>query len=527
MPTRPATSLSPTAKGHTDGYGNIVGWPTQSEYSRSEAQACAGITWKFWKDGDYGEKQENGAGVYCGDWRCSATSGGNGFTGGSTNVLTGWMAGDASSWAGNDILYKEYGYKLDYESGSKAYAAARKIKGTASSTTNSGAKYYEWVDTDNLDATYDTDYMGWHQFVLAYTSMPVEETYDKYVKDDWYTICVPTDLTKAEVLKYFGVPGEYNATIDGEPSSGDVYPEIRTLYGVDRNMKTQMITFQFTDDLTQGKTWKFTDSSYYLDKEDDHYEEASDENDIIMYAGCPYIIKPYVPVAVDTMANYTYKPGTWVLSQKSGDLTSSVDETYLKCPRLDYKVHAVRTLEDGSTTQTELEEGSTDESKVYYYHFVGTYEKTAMPQYCFFLSNSKKKPAKKWYKNSKTTRNWNPTIAIMGALGEVKDSKDTISYGGKKGDGVVVYNITYEDVVEDNLFNLTSGAKVAPSYAMAFGHTDQEETVTGIVEVTTLNEEEDTATGTVYGINGQKVGNSLEGLSKGVYILNGKKYVVK
>jgi len=529
----------PDTDGLTDGNGEIVHWPTQAEYNRSEAQACAGITWEFWYDGNDGEKQENGAGVYCGDWRCSATSGLLGFSGVETDVPGTWMAGQdatknaASTWQGNDLLYKYYGYKLDYATGNSSNSARRRVKGSASSTPNTSATYYEWVDTDHLDATYDTDYMGWHQFVLAYTSMPVEETYDAYYAKDWYTICVPTDLTKAEVLELFGVPGKYDATIDGKSDKAgtDVYPEIRTLYGVDRNMKTQKITFQFTEDLTKGKTWDFTAGSYYKDQEKDHYKDAADDNSVIMYAGCPYIIKPYVPVAIDTMANYTYKPGLWAITCKSGDLKDEIGNgTYISCPRLDYKVHAIRTSEDGQTTDTEYVQGSTDKSDedVYYYHFVGTYEKTAMPQYCFFLSNSKKVPTKKWYKNSKTTRNWNPTIAIMGALGTLKDSTEVVSFSGGKGaGGTTVHYITYEDVIEDNLFDLSSSANIAPSYMMAFGHDDDEVVITGIKEVATAEEETIEENAPVYNISGQKVGNSFNGLSNGIYIKNGKKYVVQ
>ena len=33
--------------------------------------------------------------------------------------------------------------------------------------------------------------------------------------------------------------------------------------------------------------------------------------------------------------------------------------------------------------------------------------------------------------------------------------------------------------------------------------------------------------GKVYNLNGQFVGISLEGLAKGVYVMNGKKYIVK
>ena len=34
-------------------------------------------------------------------------------------------------------------------------------------------------------------------------------------------------------------------------------------------------------------------------------------------------------------------------------------------------------------------------------------------------------------------------------------------------------------------------------------------------------------TGKVYNLNGQYVGNTLDGLAKGLYIINGKKYIVK
>ena len=36
-----------------------------------------------------------------------------------------------------------------------------------------------------------------------------------------------------------------------------------------------------------------------------------------------------------------------------------------------------------------------------------------------------------------------------------------------------------------------------------------------------------TMTGKVYNLNGQYVGTSLEGLAKGVYVMNGQKFVVK
>lgn len=51
-----------------------------------------------------------------------------------------------------------------------------------------------------------------------------------------------------------------------------------------------------------------------------------------------------------------------------------------------------------------------------------------------------------------------------------------------------------------------------------------DDVLTGIGQVDTLNEVVD---GKVYNIQGRYLGTSLEGLDKGVYIVNGKKVVVK
>lgn len=49
-------------------------------------------------------------------------------------------------------------------------------------------------------------------------------------------------------------------------------------------------------------------------------------------------------------------------------------------------------------------------------------------------------------------------------------------------------------------------------------------TSAGIHQVDQLKE---TLQGKVFNLNGQLVGNSVEGLSKGVYIVNGKKVIIK
>ena len=79
--------------------------------------------------------------------------------------------------------------------------------------------------------------------------------------------------------------------------------------------------------------------------------------------------------------------------------------------------------------------------------------------------------------------------------------------------------------IECDDFRQAAGAK---SYTMDFGATnafadDEEGVVTEINNVKTTATEETS----VYSVNGIYMGNSVNGLAKGMYIVNGKKYVVK
>ena len=74
---------------------------------------------------------------------------------------------------------------------------------------------------------------------------------------------------------------------------------------------------------------------------------------------------------------------------------------------------------------------------------------------------------------------------------------------------------------------LTPSASGAKSSTLSIDVVSGDET-TDIVKIDANGEEvKDMSNGKVYNINGQLVGTSLNGLSKGLYIVNGKKYVVK
>ena len=168
-------------------------------------------------------------------------------------------------------------------------------------------------------------------------------------------------------------------------------------------------------------------------------------------------------------------------------------------------------------------------SKDFTYTFVGTFYSSVMPQYCYFLGwDSKHNKAAFWYNRveEKDAWNWNNETAIIcpnfntvKAIDPASSLKDparwilTSGVAGSKKD------------IECDDFPQAAGAK---SYTMDFGATnafadDEEGVVTEINNVKTTATEETS----VYSVNGIYMGNSVNGLAKGMYIVNGKKYVVK
>lgn len=109
-------------------------------------------------------------------------------------------------------------------------------------------------------------------------------------------------------------------------------------------------------------------------------------------------------------------------------------------------------------------------------------------------------------------------LACMLSTVAYADNKQTVKNDGNVIDKVVT-EITFEgDDVVLNYADNTSETKDMSLVAFSFGGT------TGInhVEKTTK-----TWNGKVYNLNGQLVGTSVERLSKGVYVINGQKLIVK
>ena len=100
------------------------------------------------------------------------------------------------------------------------------------------------------------------------------------------------------------------------------------------------------------------------------------------------------------------------------------------------------------------------------------------------------------------------------------DNKQTIKVDGQVIDKTIT-EITFDgDNVTLSYADNSSDTMDMSLVSLSFVYGES----TGIHQVDQLKE---ALQGKVYNLNGQLVGNSVEGLSKGVYIVNGKKVIIK
>lgn len=295
----------------------------------------------------------------------------------------------------------------------------------------------------NGTTTYDkAKYMGLHKFTITVSNVYNDDTEKwKFGKkgQQWWTIYVPFNMTKAQVTAVFGAN-----------------TEVCKMNEVVRNKEKRRITLKFKDD---------------------QYKNAASDDAIVIKAHEAYMIFP----------------------------TAS--------PTLDLTFEGYQ-LEEGSPIPTIIsatEEGSVTENGGYTYRFIGNYLSTwnanenngvgkpiYMPQYTYFLGAKGGKHV--FFYQTGTTGKWNPFSATVQV------------FKGQTNFGI------------DDSFVTESGAKTA-----SFFGTEDDSHTTGIEDVT-IEAGNSPATSVVYTLDGRIAGRgqqALNGLKSGIYIVNGKKIVVR
>lgn len=524
--------------GAVDGNGMPVVWPNQSEMLRSYNQAVTGVTWNAW------EKQRV-----------------------------------------EDPGYNNYN-EFANETGE--------------------GKYNQSTPDFNIDATLTynkTNYCGWHQFVLASTWLPIpdidEEEEVNYVKLDWFTFCIPYNMTKKQVIELLGVPksdDRVTRKLDGVAQYDDVLPDVRTLVGVTRYPYISQIILHLSQNIVAKSTdleVGYREPDYSVTRgfaKDENFNELTgEENEIYIKGGYPYLIRAYVPEElandVTNLGGFTLMRGTFGPENAGYKHTCSNDyegvapyeqkvQAYLNTYgrllydsdgkpiperdsngeivkdskgkivyKIDPNVEEYLVYFDDTKDETASIEDTPDKER-YIYTFVGQFWKQKLPLYSYYLGNNTNPSPdavtkKKFYRATSALDgsdkfsiwDWNPYVSIITA-----NADKIVNEPHQKATGQYTSSLT----MDFNGYNDDFGYIKQPNSSTPNGGNDAKYIFVfddGIDE--DINGGETTSigyfnnipvlpsNGKIYNMNGQNVGTSVVGLQKGLYIVNGKKFIVK
>lgn len=339
-------------------------------------------------------------------------------------------------------------------------------------------------------------WIGWHQFVLvgAYDyENPDEKKWHFSTSDNnWWTICLPFNMTAKQIEDTWG---------EGT--------KLCTLTGVTRNNTKNLICLEFGKDLVQEA------------------KESSNTGNVLKWR-IPYMIKPAKTYTSENGEAYTGP--TFTLSDEQyetlKEATKKITDEEGNHPR-------PQTDDDPCciTVQAKDENGNllkTTAGTPYMYTFLGSYTKQYIPTYAYFLAwcedpTNTNGWVNYFYQTEKPTiKNWNAYTSIVGHF-NVEEATWTIpdNEAGKWAFSCSSSDTEQRDAHEDALPNPSGDTKVK----LAF----DEGNATAIGHMTANGSIQSVENATVYNLNGQVVAHNgnVEGLPKGVYIIAGKKFIVK
>lgn len=329
-------------------------------------------------------------------------------------------------------------------------------------------------------------HMGTRQFPLVNEDVNVDEkpeeepTYPINIKGgQWWTICVPFDMTKAQVDDVFG-PGTHVCRFN------------KVERVVNSEKKEKSIKLYFTNDVYVHKSTKDKDGNYTTST-----GTPVADDDIVIYAHESYMIYPTKnsddPNGMYNISDYTLVTGSPLPTlvkaneQFTGGAKESAsgDASWNKEYRFvgNYQTEvAVSVSEDAQNSEAVARD----------------IKNVTVPQYSYIYAQKKGTSKAQFWFYTGTQMLWGANKCVVQATARDGGKSDFNTYFGGNGS--------------------------ARAKELSFFGKDDE--VTGIenVEIIAGNEND---TQIVYNLNGQVVNGNLNSLQKGVYIKNGKKFMVK
>lgn len=482
-----------------------------------------------------------------------------------------------------DYYIQDYTYTYVEYTGSEEGTCVDKVEyyreATAEELANTEITHYcpEMEDVAFHAITKYNDYRGWHQFVLTgygYNAVTPMEPLKFFINDnDWWTICEPYDLRYSDMIRFFGTEG-----------SSPKLPYLSKLMYVVRDVENQKITLMFSKNLMEYKEQFLEDNGSnttervhgVVDDETQWTTAELEADPIILHAGVPYLIRPNLTQQIDeeTGESYyvrqfdTFKSENEELYNRlkaaqdlggsamndliyNGEYTVPAYVVGYESPdasseNLDEDGELAITMKDGTTIT--YQDSKKDETKTisyggkevkyrisdkFKYTFVGSFFKSVMPQYSYFLGwDSKKNCAAFWYSADQDLSgwNWNNETGIIMPNFDTSTTIHTATGADDPARWTIVSQAGVSALNADDFAVSQTGDQNAKSYTMEIGGTNffDGQGSDDINSVDELPLQTETAQSTsIYTVSGSYVGSSERGLAKGVYIRNGKKLVVK
>lgn len=449
-----------------------------------------------------------------------------------------------------DTYFNRYAKEISYTTDATGISTDEKDNPHISDTENLYAILTKEVPI--LAVTDSHDYRGWHQFTLtAYATNSKEEfvPYRSYITDnDWWTICLSFDLTKSDMITLFG------------DKAKNQIPYLSKLTYVVRDVEEKRIVLTFSKNLLTNKE--------EVEGNNVHGEITTGnvaDDDIVLHAGVPYLIRPHMSANANGRFNRQFdikkseNEGLYNRMSAAAELSGSeMNELIYKgiytVPAYVVNDNNTESVTDDPVSFT-MYEGPTftyensDEivynkqttngklSTDYCYSFVGSFFLSKMPQYSYFLGwDSKKNKAAFWYNKvpDQDKFTWNNETGII--LPNFVTAQQGIYNPNAEGKGIDPASGLDDParwIIElnngDDFASSTGGVKNYTNDSQFGYHAPLwSDEATVIIRIDDDNVEEPVnGVKGVFNMSGQYMGDSVEGLQKGIYVVNGKKMVVK
>ena len=319
-------------------------------------------------------------------------------------------------------------------------------------------------------------HMGTRRFVLVNGDSKSTPEYKITMKPgQWWTLCVPFNMTKKQVLDTFGADTQLC-----------LFNKVTRDLGV--NGKNKIVLY-FTQDVLKHSTknadgTKMKDANGMWSADIATAQDNVADDDVVLWAHESYMIKPY-----------------------NGE-QSNQDAVFVVKNYEAVEGNPLPTVVQSATTVQSRQASETKE-----YRFVGNYlgnenaraTKVTIPQYSYVYANTKSDPVYKFRFYTGNTSTWKPNKSLV----------QTNDRNGGRDDYNNFFGI-------DKSTPLPAGSK----QASVFGGENFDET-TGIEDVTIVAGT-DTLT-PVFNLEGKMVSSNGDaaGLPAGIYVKNGQKFMVK